>query len=333
MPDTREIRDFLAKRVLNVTPQDFDLLALDIFRYQFAYNSIYQKYCSLLEKDVRNVLDVRDIPFLPITLFKSQDIYTNVWKPQVVFESSTTTGQIPSRHAIRDLDLYKKITRLGFTHVFKRDIPDYVWLALLPSYAERAFSSLVHMASSFVSEGKPGSQFVTMNNVRDILQQADQGENPVAMISVSFALLDLAEKYQLQLTNTMLIETGGMKGRRVEPTREELHEIITSRFGVSVVCSEYGMTELMSQAWSRGKGIFYPAPTLRVLIRDLDDPFSIITYKTRGGINCIDLANLDTCAFIATDDIGIKNDDGSFEVLGRFDTSELRGCNLMVGNV
>jgi hypothetical protein len=330
--DGNEVRNALATRVLNVTEENFDELSLDIFRYQFTYNRIYHEYCRLLGKDLHNVRASADIPFLPIALFKSHDIHTNDWKPEVVFESSATTSQIPSRHAIRDLGFYRQNCRRGFAAVKGRPVTEYVWLALLPSYIERPNSSLIMMVSDFISAGKPGSCFVTMQNVTETLDRTDQGYAPVAFVSVSFALLDLAESSSMSLKNTTIIETGGMKGRRAEPTRRELHERICISFDVSDVHSEYGMTELFSQAWSTGEGIFKSAPSLKILLRDLSDPLSLAEVNSRGAINCIDLANLDTCAFIATEDVGLLYPDGTFEILGRFDASELRGCNLLVND-
>lgn len=325
-------REVLLARVQEVSDEAFDELSLDIFRYQFAFNPVYQKYASWLGKDAHNVADPKDIPFLPISLFKTHHITSNVWEPQVVYESSATTGQARSRHAIRDADFYIANCHRGFLHVTGRPVSDFIWIALLPSYQERPNSSLIWMVKDFIANGKPGSCFVSADQVEDILLQADSGAYPVAFISVSFALLDLAESVSMSLKNTWIIETGGMKGRRTEPTRQELHQEIMNAFGVSRVYSEYGMTELLSQAWSRGQGVFVSSPTLRVITRDMADPLSIIGANTRGAINCMDLANLDSCAFIATDDIGICYNDGTFEVLGRFDASELRGCNLMVGS-
>ena len=328
--DDNEIRNALSERILRVTEGSFDELALDIFRYQFTYNPIYQEFCRLLNIDVRKVQEPNEIPFLPIALFKNRDISTNEWKPEVVFESSTTTGQQPSRHAVRDLTFYRKISRRGFASVTGHAITDFLWLALLPSYVDRPVSSLISMVSYFISEGKPGSRFISMDDAGEILRRADRGLFPVAFISVSFALLDLAEMMKIPLHHTTIIETGGMKGRRSELTRQELHERICIDFDVSTVYSEYGMTELLSQGWSTGEGIFHPSPSLRILIRDLSDPMNLLKEHSRGAINCIDLANLDTCAFIATDDVGMLHENGGFEVLGRFDASELRGCNLMV---
>ena len=329
----KHLRDDLAKRVLTVENTGFDALSMDIFWYQFTYNPIYREYCRLLGKSTHNVREPADIPFLPISLFKQHLIQTNVWNPKVVYESSTTTGQLPSRHAVRSFKLYQDASRRGFFSVFDLDVSDFTWIALLPSYIERPNSSLIAMVSDFISAGKPGSGFVSRDTVLQSLQQADQGNDPVAFIGVSFALLDFTESYRISLRNTMVIETGGMKGRRSELTRSALHERLCAGYGVSKICSEYGMTELLSQAWSHGSGLFQPAPTLRVCIRDISDPLNILEKGTRGGINIVDLANLDTCAFIATDDVGLLHNDGLFEVLGRFDASELRGCNLMVDQV
>lgn len=325
-------RQALLARVREVSDDRFDELSLDIFRYQFACNPVYQKYALLFGKDAHNVSDPKDIPFLPITLFKTHDIISNVWEPEVVFESSATTGQTRSRHAVRDVAFYAANCRRGFLHTTGRSVSDFIWVALLPSYQERSNSSLIWMISDFISLGQPESAFVTALEVEDVLRRTDLGTIPIAFISVSFALLDFAERVKIPLKNSLIIETGGMKGRRTEPTRQELHLEIMRAFGVPEIYSEYGMTELLSQAWSTGNGVFTPSPTLRVSIRDMSDPLSIIGVNARGAINCIDLANVDSCAFIATDDIGISYADNTFEVLGRFDASELRGCNLMMGS-
>jgi hypothetical protein len=323
------LRDSLAARVLTVSEADFDMLALDIFEYQVRHNPIYREYCRLMSKDTANVRHVTDIPFLPISLFKNHDIHTNVWEPQIVFESSTTTGGVPGRHAVRDLEFYHAVAARGFRNCTGEDIADFRWIALLPSYVERPTASLVHMVSRFIKMGRSGSRFADSSGVQDALT-TDSNDHPVALISVSFALLDLAEQSPLPLRNVMVIETGGMKGRRIEPTRDELHSALKQAFGVDRIASEYGMTELLSQAWSPGGGIFKCSPTLRVYTREISDPTTIQPPGVRGPINCIDLANLDTCAFIATDDMGIVYPDGSFEVFGRLDASELRGCNLML---
>jgi hypothetical protein len=325
-----ELRDSLAARVLTVTEELFDVLALDIFAYQVTDNPVYQEYCRLMGKDTGNVRHPSEIPFLPISLFKTRDIHTNVWQPQIVFESSTTTGQIPSRHAVRDLSHYHQVAIRGFGSVMNAQVQDFKWIALLPSYTDRPNSSLVDMVSYFVKIGRPGSRFIQTNEVSDILN-GKWPEDPIALISVSFALLDLAEQGPLPRRDIMIIETGGMKGRHMEPTRGELHATIQSAFGIDQVCSEYGMTELLSQGWSTERGIFQCGPTLRMYTREVSDPTTLQPPGTRGPLNCIDLANLDTCAFIATDDVGVVHPDGTFEVYGRLDASELRGCNLMWG--
>lgn len=322
-------RDTLVDRVQRVSAADFDALALDIFRYQFTYNSLYRAYALLLGKDIHNVRETSDIPFLPISFFRQHLIQSNDWEPGVVFESSTTTGQIPSRHAIRDMGFYRRNAVHGFAEVMHRNVSEFIWLALLPSYVERPHASLVSMVSYFIAQGQPGSRFISPAEAQEALVSADNSRIPVACIGVSFALLSLAETAQLQLHNTLIIETGGMKGRLPEITRDALHDRLKKSLGVTTVAAEYGMTELLSQAWSMGHGRFRYAPTLQLRIRALDDPMELQAPGERGVICCIDLANVDTCAFIATDDIGVMYDDETFEVLGRIDASELRGCNLM----
>jgi hypothetical protein len=333
-PVTDTIRDDLALRVLAVTPHSFDDLALDIFRYQFSHNPFYHQYCVLLNKDIRNVREVTDIPFLPVSTFRHHDIRTNVWEPAMVFRSSTTASQIAARHAVRDITFYHTIAAMGFATAMHRDISAYLWLALLPNYHDRPDSSLIAMVDHFISQGKAGGQYIDLRNAAAILTALDgSSATPVACIGVSFALLDLADRIPLHLHNTIIIETGGMKGRRIEPPRSELHSRLCERFDIRYVCSEYGMTEMLSQAWSLGEGIFIPGPSLRIYTRDLSDPLSIQAPGMRGAINCIDLANVDTCAFLATDDVGYCHPDGRFEILGRLDTSELRGCNLMASEI
>jgi hypothetical protein len=305
------------------------MLALDIFRYQITQNRVYREYCTLLGREPSAVTTVKDIPFLPVSLFKTHDIRSNVWEPDVVFESSATTRQTPGKHAVRNLDFYHANTVRGFESVTHNPVSRFRWLALLPSYTDRPASSLVSMASHFMRQGKPGSAFIAAPEALAKLKEADAGTDPVVLLTVGFALFDLAPVADLSLQNTMIIETGGMKGRRTEPTRMALHQAVRHRFGIPRVMSEYGMTELLSQAWTRDDGLFYCAPTLRVIIRDLTDPLSLLNTGERGGVNCIDLANLDTCAFIATDDLGIVYQGGGFEPLGRIDKSELRGCSLM----
>ena len=249
--------------------------------------------------------------------------------PQLIFESSTTTGQKPSKHHLCDPLLYKQSAELGFSHVFGLDVSELRWLGLLPSYMDRPTASLVYMVEHFAHLGGGRLYNKDLESLAWDLEENESQEIPSILIGVTFALLECARSYPLKLTNTIVMETGGMKGRGEELPRNEVHSRLSEAFGVAGIASEYGMTELSSQAWSLSDGLFRSAPTLRIHIRDLRDPLSFVLSGERGGINCIDLANIDTCAFIATDDIGLQYSDGSFEVLGRIDGSEQRGCNLM----
>lgn len=327
-----EIRQLLAKKIETVTESDFDKVALEIFHYQAHYNLLYADYLRLLRIDPQSVTDILDIPFLPIQFFKNYIIKTGDWDPEIIFTSSGTTGQVTSQHLVRDLEFYKKNTYKGFEYFFD-SVNQYCILALLPSYLERSGSSLVVMADHFIQQSDYKQSGFFLYNTGDLiktLENCKKNQIPTLLLGVSFALLDIAAQHSLDLSGIMIMETGGFKGRRKEMIREELHEILCDRFNVQSVHSEYGMTELFSQAYSRKDGIFYTSPTMRVITRQIMDPFSIEQRNKTGVINVIDLANLDTISFIATDDLGKVYDDGSFSVLGRLDASDLRGCNLMI---
>lgn len=312
--------------------KEFEKITLKVFRYQYDNNTVYQNFCSLLKKDKANVKSIEEIPFLPIQFFKSHDVVSSSEPAQTVFTSSGTTGTITSRHLVTDLNFYEQSFRLGFSQ-FYGNIEDYVVLALLPSYLEREGSSLIYMAKDLIeSSNQPDSGFY-LSNYDELIQkliQLDQSGQNVILIGVTYALLDLIEKQSFRLKNTIIMETGGMKGKRKEIIREELHEILCKGFGVSKIHSEYGMTELLSQAYSLGDGIFECPPWMEILIRDTEDALSYVAEGKTGGINVIDLANINSCSFIATQDLGKKYPNHSFEVLGRFDNSDIRGCNLMV---
>ena len=311
----------------------FGDLALQVFKYQYTYNSFYRRYSSLIGKNVENVANVTDIPFLPIQFFKNQTIKTGKWQPQTTFTSSGTTGITTSSHIVRDMGFYKHIARTGFTQ-FYGNIANYCVIGLLPSYLERSGSSLVAMIDDFIRHSKyPESGFFLENHAKlaDILRGCQEKNIPTLLVGVTFGLLDFIEKHSMNFPNLIVMETGGMKGRRREMIRSELHDIIQKGFGISEVHSEYGMTELFSQAYSRKNGVFNPISTLRVLSREINDPLSIQAKNGQLGVlNMIDLGNLDTCSFIATDDLGRVHNDNSFEVLGRLDNSDIRGCNLLV---
>lgn len=312
--------------------KEFEKTALKVFRQQYDSNSVYRDFCNFLKKDKQDVKAVKDIPFLPIQFFKTHNLVASAQPVQETFTSSGTTGMSTSRHPVTDLSVYETSFRLAFSQ-FYGNIEDYTVLALLPSYLEREGSSLIYMVNDLIKRsGNPHSGFYLHNYDELIakLTALDNSGQNVLLIGVTYALLDLVEKKRFNLRNTIIMETGGMKGRRREMIREELHDILSSGFGVSSIHSEYGMTELLSQAYSTGNGIFECPPWMDVLIRDTEDALEYVGYGKTGGINVIDLANINSCSFIATQDLGKKYPNQSFEVLGRFDNSDIRGCNLMV---
>jgi len=312
--------------------REFQKTAIEIFRYQARNNKVYNLYLKALGKDLRKIRTIREIPFLPVEFFRTHKVIVENADVELVFESSTTSGSVPSRHFISDLEVYKKSFNGAF-RLFYGAPEDYIIVALLPSYTERVNSSLVYMVDSLIKAGgHTGSGFYSNNEEKlmDVLDSAKSDNHKIILIGVSFALFDLAEKYSADLSGIIVMETGGMKGRRKEITRTELHEILKRSFRLSSVHSEYGMTELLSQAYSAGGGIFSSPPWMKVLIRDPNDPLTIIKEPfTPGGINIIDLANFNSCSFIATGDLGRLYPDNRFEVLGRFDNSDIRGCNLL----
>ncbi|WP_264433737.1 LuxE/PaaK family acyltransferase [Flavobacterium agricola] len=314
------------------TKKEFEKITMKTFRHQYENNLVYKQYCDLLGKNPSNVKKVLEIPFLPIQFFKSHQVVANTDPVVTTFTSSGTTGSITSKHLVTDLNFYEESFRTTFRQ-FYGNIEDYVVLALLPSYLERDGSSLIYMVNDLIeASNQPESGFY-LNNYDDLIQtliRLDKEGQNVLLIGVTYALLDVLEKQQFDLKNSIIMETGGMKGRRKEMIREELHQVLTQGFGVPVIHSEYGMTELLSQAYSLGNGIFECPPYMEVLMRDPEDPFTYVADGKTGGINVIDLGNYNSCSFIATQDLGKKYPNHSFEVLGRFDNSDIRGCNLMV---
>ncbi|MDU8884959.1 acyl transferase [Yeosuana sp. MJ-SS3] len=314
------------------TDLEFETKALEIFKYQFENNKVYRSFCDLLYKHPSEVKTICDIPFLPIEFFKTHKIVSSQKKIVTTFSSSGTTGSMTGKHYISDLEIYKTSYTKGF-EFFYGDIKDYVVLALLPSYLEREGSSLIFMVNDLIKQSRHKESGFYLNNLSELktnLISLDKQGKKVLLIGVSFALLDLVENYRFSLKNTVVMETGGMKGRRKELVREELHQILKEGFGVKYIHSEYGMTELLSQAYSKGNGIFRCANWLRILVRDTEDAFTLQGIGKTGGINIIDLANINSCSFIATQDLGKVYHDNSFEIIGRYDTSDIRGCNLMV---
>ncbi|MDX1407191.1 MAG: acyl transferase [Saprospiraceae bacterium] len=316
---------------MTVEPGGFEALALDIARFQYRNNTLYRQYCHLVGRLPDQAGDLAHLAFLPIQFFKQTLVSSNAQSPAIVFESSTTTGARPSRHGLWEPELYAKNARRGFEVATGQRVEDLTWLALLPSYLERPHASLVYMMRDFVARGQPGSGFFLddFNALAGALRSCEERKQPAVLLGVSFALLDFAQAFPMSLQSTMIVETGGMKGRREEMTRATLHATLQRAFGVRRIGSEYGMTEMLSQAWSAGGGRFQCAPTLRVMTREIQDPLELCVGR-RGALNCIDLANIDSCSFIATDDTGLVHEDGTFEMFGRLDGSEQRGCNLMV---
>lgn len=312
--------------------KEFEKIALKVFRHQFENNKVYQDFCLFLKKDKSNVKTITDIPFLPIQFFKSHEIVSSTNPIQETFTSSGTTGSITSKHLVTDITLYEQSFRNAFSQ-FYGNIEDYVILALLPSYLEREGSSLIYMVNDLIegtNHPKSGFYLNIYDDLIHTLIELDSSGQNVLLIGVTYALLDTVEKQSFQLKNTIVMETGGMKGKRKEIIREELHGILCTGFGVPSIHSEYGMTELLSQAYSLGNGIFECPPWMSILIRDTEDALTYVDNGKTGGINVIDLANINSCSFIATQDLGKKYPNHSFEVLGRFDASDIRGCNLMV---
>lgn len=319
--------------------KQFEKIALKVFRFQYENNPVYQEFCDFLKVDKQSVKTLQQIPFLPIQFFKNHNVVSNKNKIQETFTSSGTTGTITSKHLVTDVSLYEQSYRNAFSE-FYGNIEDYAILALLPSYLERSGSSLIYMVEDLIELSNNEHSGFYLHNYDDLiakLVELDNAGQNILLIGVTYALLDLVEKQKFQLKNTIIMETGGMKGKRKEMIREELHEILCHGFGVSSIHSEYGMTELLSQAYSLGNGIFQCPSWMQILIRDTEDAMTYVSNGKTGGINVIDLANINSCSFIATQDLGKKYPNqpacrqaGSFEVLGRFDNSDIRGCNLMV---
>ena len=312
--------------------KQFEKLALKIFRFQYVNNIVYQQFCDLLKTEISKVKSIQQIPFLPISFFKSHPVVSNPNEIQITFTSSGTTGMSNSKHLVTDVSLYKNSYRYAFSQ-FYGNIEDYVILALLPSYLERKDSSLIYMVEDLIQLTKNADSGFYLHNYDDLIKKIKilELENKnIILIGVTYALLDLIENQKFKLKNTVIMETGGMKGRRKEMIREALHEQLCKGFGVNAIHSEYGMTELLSQAYSLGNGIFECPNWMQIYIRDTEDALTFIKNGKTGGINVIDLANINSCSFIATQDLGKKYDNNSFEVLGRFDNSDIRGCNLMV---
>lgn len=328
----------LIHKIFSVSPEHFEALALSLFRFQYANNSIYRQFTDGLQIKAESVDAISKIPFLPIQFFKSHIVTSTSFQPETIFESSGTTGMVNSRHYIKDLSLYQKSFLKAFESFYGKP-SEWCFIGLLPSYLERNNSSLIAMVSDLITlsgHSKSGFYLNDYEKLHVVLKQLENQQQKTILIGVTFALLDFAELYPMQLKHTTVLETGGMKGKRAEMTRQEVHHRLQEKFGLQAVHSEYGMTELLSQAWSCGNGIFRCPGWMKVLVRDEDDPLmikdpvAVNQSSVNGIINVIDLANIYSCAFIATDDAGKIYQDGSFEVLGRIDNSDMRGCSLMV---
>ncbi|WP_461453254.1 LuxE/PaaK family acyltransferase [Mucilaginibacter sp.] len=312
--------------------EQFTDVTLHIFRHQAQNCTVYREFIQGLRVDVDSIKTIEQIPFLPIEFFKSHKVVSNTNEVEITFTSSGTTGLITSRHPVTDVSWYVDSFQTAF-ELFYGDIKDYTVLALLPAYLEREGSSLIYMAEDLIKQSNnPDSDFYLYNHeeLYHQLNKQQEANKPTLLLGVTFALLDFVEGYQIDFPELIVMETGGMKGRRKEMIREELHDILTKGFGVDAIHSEYGMTELLSQAYSKGNGIFNCPPWMRIITRDTNDPVTLMQGDRAGGINIIDLANINSCSFLATQDLGKVYADDSFEVLGRFDNADIRGCNLLI---
>ncbi len=325
----------MRERIFNISGIDeFEKIALQIFKIQSRDCAPYAQYIAQLEIDPDDVTSIDSIPFLPVTLFKSREIICGERVYEKIFTSSATSGVIPAKHYVKDLSLYRESFFKGF-NLFHGEPREYTILALLPSYLEREGSSLVYMAAKLIeASGKKESGFYLYNYselYQTLLDLKVKGERSL-LLGVSFALLDFIKSFKINFPSLTVVETGGMKGRGVEISREELHSLLKNGFGVERIGSEYGMAELLSQAWSTGEGVFKSPPWMQIQIRDLNNPFTRVEDGVTGGINVIDLANIHSCSFIETEDLGIKEAENTFRVLGRITNSEIRGCNILLEN-
>lgn len=302
-----------------------------LFRYQAVHNLVYSSYLKALGIDVENVNSVEEIPFLPIDFFKTHSVVTGDFEEEIVFTSSGTTGTNTSCHFVKSKAWYERVFMHGFEHFYGKP-KEYCFVALLPSYLERKGSSLVYMVEKLIEETNTGESGFFLRNYKQLssqLMENERAKRKTILLGVTFGLLEFSEQFPISLNHTIVMETGGMKGMRKELTREEVSRVLKRCFSTSSIHSEYGMTELMSQAYSKEKGIFYSPPWMRFLVRETNDPLKTSNYG-RGVLNIIDLANIDSCAFIATQDVGEVFSYGGFKVLGRIDNSDIRGCNLLV---
>ena len=328
----KELKSF-KERLEFINENSFNDLVIELFNFQVMHNPVYREYVKAIEADIASIKKPEDIPFLPISIFKYRKIKTTDWKDTFVFESSGTTGQDPSKHSIEDLEFYEKISSIVFRH-FYGSPENYEILALLPSYLERSSSSLIYMVQNLINLSRSDHSGFYLSNLEELKEKIiylkRTSSRKIMIWGVSYALLDLAERFPMDLSDAIILETGGMKGRGEEMVREEMHQILKKRFNVGTIHSEYGMTELLSQAYSEGGGLYKCPSWMKVYTREINDPFCIQHDEQQGVINIIDLSNIHSCAFIATEDLGRVHPDNTFEVLGRLDNSDMRGCNLLL---
>ena len=320
-----------ADKIFNVDDKNFEQIAFEVFKFQYINNNIYKSYCDLLKKTPSNIGDISSIPFLPISFFKSHSVMCTK-KYDKVFHSSGTTNENLSKHYVSDIHIYEQSFLKNFIDNYG-DPKDYVILGLLPNYMENKNSSLIYMVNNLIelSESNDSGFFLKEYDfIIEKMKSLARENKKIILVGVSYALLDLTESKNLNFENTIIIETGGMKGRRREMIKKELHETLKERTGLKKIHSEYGMTELLSQAYSKGDGIFSCPNWMRVYIRDINDPNFLYSNNKSGGINIIDLANINSCSFIATEDMGSLHKNGNFEIMGRIDHTDTRGCNLLV---
>lgn len=326
---------------MNITPEQifsidnevfFNEVALAVFQHQEKNCEVYHDYIHHLKIDLTSINNYKKIPFLPISFFKTHEVLSSKLNPEIIFSSSGTTGQTTSKHLVTDVTIYEQSFNKAFEQ-FYNDAKEICILALLPSYLEREGSSLIYMVDDLLKQSEHPKSGYFLHNLDQLfttlLELKKTGQKTI-LIGVTYALLDFVEQFKIDFPELIVMETGGMKGKRKEMVREELHEVLYAGFGVNRIHSEYGMTELLSQAYSYGQGIFNCPPWMKILLRDTSDPLSLVQNKQSGGINIIDLANINSCSFIATQDLGKFHSDGSFEVLGKFDNADIRGCNLLV---
>jgi len=319
-------------QIFNTSPTQFNEFAMNLFYMQAEENQVYRNYLKHLKVNPAQISTITDIPCIPIQLYKTQKVITGTHPSEIIFESSSTTGQIPSKHYVKDLQIYQGSILCGFEYFFG-PISDYCFLALLPSYIERKNASLLYMVDYLMTKSMhPTNDFYldNLDELADTLKKMQKLKQKTIFFGVSFALCNFAKQYSIDLSNIIIMETGGMKTNNKEITRKELHKIIQDKLNVKTIYGEYGMTELLSQSYSMGEGNYKSPPWKKILIRDIQDPFEYVDHGNLGAINVIDLANINSCAFIATDDIGKINDKSNFEILGRLDHSDIRGCNLLI---